>query len=271
MKFILEFYSKYFCRRRYYKLNRFLYHLGLRGMGVLNYQSAISSGEYAFMVGLKKMYMRSNLIVFDVGANKGDYSIAIKNEFPLAHIYAFEPHPKTFNELVSASNMYGFKAYNYGLGDKAEQLLLYDHKSDEMQGTQHASIYLEVIEGFHKGNAQQFMVGINTLDKFIEYNKINKIDLLKVDTEGNELNVLKGAEVALRSNIIDIIHFEFNGLNVISRVFMKDFFDILNNYKFYRMLSDGLIPLEYDYLTCEIFAFQNIIAIRNSSEIGGDL
>jgi FkbM family methyltransferase len=240
-------------------------------MGILNYQNHKASGECSFIAGLEKRNIESDLVVFDIGANQGDYSLAIKNEYPTAQIYAFEPHPTTFNKLKVASEMYGFQAYNCGLGDKVEQLILYDHQSDEVLGTQHASIYKEVIEGVHKSRIQQFDVNITTLDCFIRDNNINKIDLLKIDTEGNELNVLKGAMVALNNNIIDVIHFEFNSMNVISRVFMKDFFVLLHNYKFYRMLSDGLIPLEYDYLICEIFAFQNIVAIRTSSSFLGEM
>jgi hypothetical protein len=52
-------------------------------------------------------------------------------------------------------------------------------------------------------------------------------------------------------------------MNIISRVFFKDFFDVLPNYIFYRLLPGGkLLEIkEYSPLNCEIFAFQNIIAI----------
>lgn len=265
MGLILDIYAKIFCRKKWYKFNLFLYHLSLRGMGVLNYQNARTSGEDSFIKGFIRRNIGTDIVVFDVGANQGDYSLAIKSEYPSAQVYAFEPHPKTYNKLKEVSGKYEFKTYNYGLGDKVEQLILYDHQTDEVLGTQHASLYKDVIVDFHKSKTQQFDIQITTLDCFIKDNKINKIDLLKIDTEGNELNVLKGATSALKNNIIDVIYFEFNSLNVISKVFMKDFFVLLHDYKFYRLLSDGLIPLEYNYLTCEIFAFQNIVAIRTPS------
>ncbi len=267
MRLIQDFYARIFCRKGLYKINRYLYFLSLRGMGILNYQNDRVSGERFFIAHLKKEVAEHDIIVFDVGANVGDYSLAVLKKYPEALIYAFEPHPMTFKVLNCSAARHGFKAFNCGLGDKGEKLRLYDYHSYTELGSQHASVYKEVIEEFHKSKAQQFDVDIITLDDFIRDNNINKIDLLKIDTEGNELNVLKGALVSLRNNIIDIIHFEFNGLNVISRIYMKDFFEILPNYSFYRMLSDGLIPMEYDHLTCEIFAFQNIVAIRNTSRI----
>ena len=53
--------------------------------------------------------------------------------------------------------------------------------------------------------------------------KLERLNLLKIDAEGNEYKILLGAKQALQANIIDVIQFEFNEMNVISRVFMKDF------------------------------------------------
>jgi hypothetical protein len=48
----------------------------------------------------------------------------------------------------------------------------------------------------------------------------------------------------------------------VSRVFFKDFCDLLPNYKFYRMLRSGLVSLDpYSPLGCELFAFQNVVAM----------
>jgi hypothetical protein len=62
---------------------------------------------------------------------------------------------------------------------------------------------------------------------------------------------------------IKIIQFEFNEMNIVSRVFLKDFYQILKAYKIYRLCETELIPLfHYDSIN-EIFKFQNIIAIHD--------
>ena len=61
-------------------------------------------------------------------------------------------------------------------------------------------MYKDVIEGFHRSQAQQFTVNATTLDRYMRDNNISKIDLLKIDTVGNELNILKGASDALNGN-----------------------------------------------------------------------
>ena len=64
-------------------------------------------------------------------------------------------------------------------------------------------------------------------------NNIDKIDLLKLDTEGSEYEVLLGGRKMLLNNKIKTIFFEFNEMNVFSRVFFRDFYKLLKNYKIY--------------------------------------
>ena len=91
--------------------------------------------------------------------------------------------------------------------------------------------------------------------------KHRKIGLLKIDTEGHEFEVLKGAENLLKAGKIEMIHLEFNEMNVFSRVFFKDIWDYLPNYDLYRMLPDGLVHIKnYSPVFCEIFAYQNLVA-----------
>jgi hypothetical protein len=86
--------------------------------------------------------------------------------------------------------------------------------------------------------------------------------LLKIDTEGNELDVLRGAINSINQKKIKAIHFEFNEMNVISRVFFRDIYLMLKDYKLYRLLPYGMTEINvYSPLFCEIFAYQNIVAI----------
>jgi len=49
-------------------------------------------------------------------------------------------------------------------------------------------------------------------------------------------------------------------MNVFSRVFMHDFFELMKGYRFYRLLPHGLLPLKRYIPLTEIFAYQNIVA-----------
>lgn len=251
-----------FLKKKFYSFHKFLFHISAKGLGILNFENDRLSGESNFLQNLVKIANKMPFLVIDVGAHIGTYSNQIKFLSPNINIYAFEPHPKTFIQLLSSAKLYGYTALNLACGDIPGNLKLFDYTGSQ-DGSQHASLYEGVIEKIHKSSSSFSHVQVITLDSFIKEKGINRIHLLKIDTEGNEMKVLLGAREAIKEKIIDIIHFEFNEMNVISRVFFKDFYTVLEEFIFYRMLPDGLVPLgAYNPLLTEIFAYQNIIAIH---------
>ena len=81
--------------------------------------------------------------------------------------------------------------------------------------------------------------------------------------------MLQGAEKSLAAGKIKVILFEFNSMNTVRKVFFREFENVLNEYRLYRLLPKGLLPLENEELIFkEIFAFQNILAV--SRKIGGN-
>jgi FkbM family methyltransferase len=255
---LLDMYAFLFARTYFSKLNNLLFSASIRGLGVLNYKNDVMSGERCF---LRNYLSCQNPIVVDVGANEGHYSADVWAVNSDAHVFAFEPHPETYGRLLShASGKEKMTAINAACGSAAGQLVLYDYSGSA--GTEHASLHAGVIEGIHRRKSEKHVVEVIDLDTFATERDISLIHLLKIDAEGHELEVLKGAANLLRENRILAIQLEFNEMNVVSRVFFKDFCDLLPNYRFYRMLRNGLVALDpYSPLRCELFAFQNIVAL----------
>lgn len=261
---MLKIYTFFFAKKCFFKFNKLLYYFSLRGLGILNYENNKVSGEDFF---LNNIIMHKSMTIIDVGANVGNYSTKVMQLAPTSNVYSFEPNPNTFLKLEKIAQKFGFKPLNLGCSNEMSKLKLYDYSNCD--GSSHASLHKGVIEEIHKGESKEILVDIIKLDDFVIEHNIEEIDLLKIDTEGNELNVLKGFEKHIQSKKVDIIHFEFNNMNVISRTFFKDFYEFLEYYDFYRMLPNSLVPLgEYNPLFCEIFAFQNIVAIRKGVNIG---
>ncbi|MFA5986231.1 MAG: FkbM family methyltransferase [Parcubacteria group bacterium] len=256
---IYNLYAYIFCRKIFRKFNRLIYQLGLRGLGVLNYKSSYLTGENIWL----KKYLdnKKSPIVIDVGANVGNYSSTVLKMNNSSIIFAFEPHPRTYQKLINKVKSDNFTAYNVAVGNESGVMKLYDYDCND--GSSHASLYKNVIEDLHKGNAVSHLVDVISLDSFIQEHNIREIHLLKIDVEGNEFNVLRGVEKYIKNNQINAIHFEFNEMNIISRTNFKDFWDFLPNYNFYRILPGGELLKIKDYspVFCEIYAFQNIIAI----------
>jgi len=266
LKYLYDFYSSLFSRKQFYVFNKLLFSLSVRGLGLLNYKNHKISGE-AFLVNNILSKIKPNVIL-DVGANVGNYTkLLAKNYADVSRILSFEPHPNTFKILTQNINNEGYKnieLYNIGFGSEDKFIDIYDYKVND--GSSHASIYKNVISDIHKCNdVVRHKIEVKTLDSFCTENNINQIDFLKIDTEGNEYEILIGAHDLITEQKIKCIHFEFNEMNVISRYFFKDFYDYLVDYNMYRLLQNGLVPIKnYSPLSCELFAFQNIVAINKS-------
>lgn len=254
-------YKRFLIRKATLRLNQLLFELSLTGLGILNHKNDEVSGEAFFLKQISTIL--HNSVVLDIGAHVGDYANKVRNLSASAKIYAFEPHPETFKQLEYQALRNHYTALNLACSDTDGKLNLYDY-CGARSASQHASLYQSVFTDLHKGDTQKWEVSVRTIDQLSEQYGIDRIKLLKIDTEGNEFNVLLGSKRMLDDNLIDVIQFEFNEMNVISRVFFRDFYILLKNYAFFRLLPDGLLPLgDYSPFTCEIYAYQNIIAINN--------
>ena len=252
-------------RRKLRKVNTTLFHLSLRGLGILNYENNKVSGErFLITKVLPAVIENDNPVFFDVGAYVGNYSAALLDSFPNAIIHAFEPHPKNYSRLQDKTSSNRLKNHNLAVGEHRGELTLYDRA--DCDGSAYASLHEAVISEIHRRDRVTCTVMVETLDNFSEREKIAFIDFIKIDTEGNELAVLQGASKLLENNKIGCIHFEFNEMNIVSRVFFRDFRKILYNYDLYRLLPDGLLPLEKSPLSTELFAYQNIIALPKNMQ-----
>jgi FkbM family methyltransferase len=220
-----------------------------------------TSGEL-HVIKLIKKHCDSNspIYIFDVGANTGQYTQAILNIFGSEtinlNIFAFEPSKKTFELFIDYIKQPQVKAFNFGFGSKEEVKNLY---FDPTISTL-SSVYNRFDQGINHSGVEE--IKINTIDNFLAENSIAKIHFLKMDIEGHELEALKGAEKSLSADKIDIIQFEFGATNIISRVFLKDFFEILQyKYVLYRILKNGLIRVTYSPHR-EIFETTIYLAVR---------
>jgi FkbM family methyltransferase len=209
----------------------------------------------------KKAHATHGLTILDIGANEGQFSTLLNQVFNQPNVFAFEPHPLTFSRLsqnlAQAPNV---KTIPMGCGDVQGILKMYDYESGS--GSEHATLVEGVINNIHGGTSKSVDVEVTTIDTFCKSSSIHKLFLLKIDTEGYEYNVLKGSTHMLTQT--KYVLFEFNSMNMKSHVFMNDFKELLGEFDLYRIVKDGLIPLENHVLLSEMFAFQNILAVNKN-------
>ncbi len=237
-----------------------LYKLALSGLNIGNGGNVINSGEVNVLYEINKEIKKNELIVFDVGANIGNYSKAVLkycNEFNNVNIHCFEPSKSTFELLKD--NLEGkdnIILNNVGLNSMDRETKLYSFAGN----SQLSSIYKRELDYCNIPNDGEEKVKLITLDSYCRSNGINYIDFLKIDVEGNEIEVLKGAKEMLEKKNINYIQFEFGGCNIDSRTYFKDFWDLLSkNYNFYRIMKDGFVKLNNYNILLECFNCSNFL------------
>ncbi|MEP7071751.1 MAG: FkbM family methyltransferase [Verrucomicrobiota bacterium] len=196
----LDAYAFVFARPFFRDWNAWLIQVGFRGLGVLNHRTDSLSGERHLLRSKLRMFLgKDDPVIFDVGANEGDFSAQLIEIFPRASVFAFEPHPGTFSRL-SARLADKVRLKNAGLGSTVGSATLYDY--GDRNGTGHASIYDHVLTAVHKtAEPVGLEIEIDTIDNFCEAHGLELIDFLKIDTEGNELEVLKGPDGCSKTSV----------------------------------------------------------------------
>jgi FkbM family methyltransferase len=147
----------------------------------------------------------SDRTVFDVGANRGQFLNHLRLHYPKAAVYSFEPSPATFCALsAKTSGMPNTSTWNIALGASAGKSILLENVNSDM-----SSMLQLGSQGWGRIE-RQTEIDIHTIDDFCQEQLISRIDILKSDTQGYELEVFKGAQRMMRENRVGLIYSEIN-------------------------------------------------------------
>jgi FkbM family methyltransferase len=241
--------------------------IGYAGMSVGEGNHPSTSGErMASEVIRKRLGKRArDAVLFDVGANVGDYTSMLLEVFgPQARIWAFEPAGSNFAVLerrLAEDDRVLLR--NIGFSDREGTGLLRSPSEESKLGSLHDTHIR--LESHGLPLVVEERVALESIDAFCARERIERIDFAKLDVEGHELHVLRGAARMIAEGRITAIQFEFGGANIDSRSFMRDFFDLLTpQYAIHRVLQHGLYPIARYRETLEVFKrATNYLAILN--------
>lgn len=158
------------------------------------------------------------MTIFDIGANKGQSIKFFSKIFNKPTIYAFEPSPRTFASLkkfVEKSNGLKISIYQIGIGEKEQTINFYESILSETSTfalpDQDSNYLKRKNRILFQSSATAFTsipTHVTTIDTFTNDNKVEHIDVLKIDVEGFELKVIRGAQHALGDGKVKIVQFE---------------------------------------------------------------
>jgi len=181
----------------------------------------------------KKKIANQFITVLDIGAHKGETIELFYKGFNINKIYSFEPNLDLYKFLKSINkynNNNKIEIFNLGFGDKNEQKILNvftDSSSSTLNDINEKTDYFKRKKRFMSFFAinknfliEKQIVQIRNLSEFISEESIDKIDILKIDTEGYEYNILK----RLKNNDFAKIRF----------IYFEHHYDLMikKNYKF---------------------------------------
>lgn len=243
-------------------LDRVASHVDLwRGYGAGVYVE--SSGEAVLFDILRDLKLHdARPVIFDVGANLGEFAGASLNALgPDIEIHAFEPAKEVFARLsrrFAGHNLITLN--NIALGREAGTRALFGFPRDIGMAS---LLKRQLADGEHA----QFQENVTVL-RLSDYCKsvgIERVNLLKMDVEGYEMEVLTGAALLFSNRQIDICSFEFGGCNLDSRTYLRDFFEFFHKYDMdvYRITPGAtLVPLPRYHEQLEKFTTTNYVALR---------
>jgi len=197
-------------------------------------------------------------IVFDVGAHYGATSAFFAEHCPHAKIYAFEPHGPSCavfrrNIVSDAVNV-----FNLALSDHSGQAEFHEFGKESTLNSLEAHAPYPV--RFNR-KSETRIVDVDTVDAFCEKKCIRSISVLKVDTEGHDLSVMRGASRLFERRAIDFVLFEFTNFGTLEGTqggSLNELGEFLDRYdfQFVATYTDYIVPKK------GIFVVANGLAVR---------
>jgi len=205
---------------------------------------------------LKRYLSGTNGQIFDVGANEGEWSMAAR-EFSSGEneIHCYEPDPRAAKNLRERTkNMSSINVTESAVGEEVGRVKFYTSKE---------STELSTVNPIKRRNYESGKVSMTTIDEEVYSNGVENVSLLKIDVEGYESEVIKGASESLKKGLVDCIQFEYGegwleAGNTLTNVIM---FLSRMGFEIFMLQKSSLKKNHIEFFG-EYFSYTNYIAIK---------
>lgn len=212
-------------------------------------------------------FIQNGDIVFDVGANIGEWTQEVLKTKSNIKIHLFEPVIHTYKNLIdnlsTSHNTENLYFNQIALSNKTEIKSFNYYVKNSGLSTFYRRFNAEKEYNFAPPNTVE--VFTKTLDKYCQELGIKRINFLKIDVEGAELDVLLGAKILLEKGDIDYIQFEYGRTYLDAKISLEEVFAYLEKYNYFFC---AIQPNNISYIPnftpkLENFKMQNFLAVND--------
>lgn len=247
----------------------------LRGLSLRVFNRIENNGNATFDKNGEKVFIDSLLtsfkngggkkLVFDIGANVGEYSQMIKEKSQSlsldVELHLFEPTKMCFETISQKfKDDKNISLNNFGVSNEdGEATIFYDKEQSGL-----ASLYQGNLDVYSLELNQSESITLKRLDSYIENDNINHIDFIKIDIEGHELKAFEGFGKYLDGEFVDYIQFEYGGANLDSHTSLMELYKFLEDsgFRVAKVMPTGLEIRKYSPFM-DNFNYANYVAISN--------
>lgn len=190
-------------------INKYLRKVGveLHGTGYIKKLLSTQQSKNSFHSQAKILHYDAK-VIFDIGANKGVTTNEYLKLFPSAEIHAFEPFRDLFplwSEIVSKNRNVHFNPVGVSA---IRDMVSFNINSNHDTNSILASVKIGAASDASCKTLKTETIEVVSIDEYCSVNNIDKIDIVKIDTQGSELLVLKGMKGLLKNKKIRLIYSE---------------------------------------------------------------
>jgi FkbM family methyltransferase len=258
--FLLRLYVWLFARAQLRLFNQALFKLSLRGLGYNNCCRPETTGELWF---IRTVLRASDVrVCLDVGAHVGAYSRLLVQNLD-CRVYALEPTADSFAELQKFSSEHPQQVFpiKVAAGDVDGSATIHYDSPKSPWATMDASLLREIFK-VEANHAER--VSLITLDTLVSQLGLDRVDFIKVDTEGFEREVFKGMQRVLRDYRPRFVQFEFNRHHLWRGCSLLDLSRLLQGYSLYRLLPNGWVAIAPGDPVDNVYGYSNVVAVRQA-------
>ena len=186
-------------------------------------------------------FCRTESVIFDIGANTGLYSLSSASIHDQARIFSFEPNPVNLNRLrynIQLNPFTNLEVAPFAVGDQSTEIEFHVLKDDKLSDT--SSAVKDFSHSSYRGEKEWKSIKVKqvTIDEYVKDQSLDRLDLLKIDVEGYEINVIEGGMESFK-RFKPIIMLE-SFLDKEKRAYFNDLAKALN-YTIYFISEHGII------------------------------